>query len=291
MNLLITGGKGSIGSLLAEALIQKGHSVDTFDLVNGQDLLDKTQLDKAIRGKDVAFHLAAVADLNWARDHSRETMDINITGTINVAEACSFSQVPLYYASTCCVYGNQKTHPEDESTNPNPSEIYACTKLAGENIIKGYGLLTGLRYNLMRFATVYGERMRPELGVYVFFKQALKGEPITVHGDGRQTRTFTYIGDLIDGIVKLFESGLFLGAVNLTTEEEVSALYMAKQIKALTKSKSEIIFIPQRPGQTYRESISAAKAKKAFGWQAGTTFQNGLLKTHEWLKQIPRGNL
>lgn len=283
MKVLITGGEGFIGSHLAEKLKRTGNQIELFDLASGKDLRDRNSVDASVEGKDYVFHLAAVADLNWARENPLETMDINIGGTINIANSCAKYKVPLYHASTCCVYGNQQRHPVNEATLPNPAEIYACSKLAGEEIIRGYGLMYGLKFNLMRFATIYGPGMRPALGVYVFFKQALSGSPITIHGNGKQTRTLTYIDDLISGIVALFESGLFIGSVNLSTEEEISANQMAKMIKKLTNSKSKITHIDQRPGQTYRESVDSSKAKNLFGWEAKTTFREGLIKTFRWL--------
>jgi nucleoside-diphosphate-sugar epimerase len=291
MKILATGGAGFIGSHLVNRLKLKGHEVDIFDITSGHDLRNVEQVGVAIKGKDAVFHLAAIADLSWARNHSKETMDINVLGTINVAEGCGKYKVPLYYASTCCVYGNQKKHPSNESTPPNPSEIYAYTKLAGEEVIKGYGELTGLRYNLMRFATIYGEKMRSALGVHIFLRQALKGQPITVHGDGKQTRTLTYIDDLVDGMVMLFESNLFLREINLSTEESISAISMAKRIKKLTKSKSPIVFIPQRPGQTFKEEIDASKAKNKFGWKTKTPFNKGLERTLAWMREIPLNEL
>lgn len=283
--ILVTGGAGFIGKYLVEHLKKEGHQVEIFDLKNGDDLRDHKQVDKAIKGKDVVFHFAAVADLNISRENPRENMDININGTINVADACWRHKALLSYASTCCVYGNQKKHPVDENTLPNPSEIYAHSKLAGEHVILGYAKTCGLEYNIIRFATIYGQGMRPALGVYVFFSQALNDKPITVHGDGRQTRTLTYIDDLTDGIMALFHSGIKNEIVNLTTEEEVSTIQMAKMIKKMTKSKSPIIFIPQRPGQTFREAVSAKKAKKLLGWRAKTSFKEGLEKTYEWFQE------
>lgn len=290
MNILVTGGKGFIGYALVKALQEQDHQVTSFDLQDGQDLLNEQQLDHAIARKDAVFHLAAVADLNWAREHPKETMDINVTGTVNVAQSCVKHKAILFYASTCCVYGNQKKHPVDETFLCNPAEIYACSKLAGENVIRGYHLMYGLQYNFLRFATIYGPEMRPALGVHIFFRQALQGVPLTVHGDGQQTRTLTYIDDLVSGIITVMKKGISGEAINLTTEEEVSALEMAHMITALTGSKSPILHIDQRPGQTFRESISAKKAKVLCGWEAKVSFQQGLKKTYAWMLEELKHN-
>ena len=280
--ILITGGDGFLGQALINRFKKEGHQVESYDLVQGKDLLNREQLEKAIQGKDAVFHLAAVADLNLSKKNPLKNMEINVTGTINVAEACLKNKAILYYASTCCAYGNQKTEPTDEESLPNPTEIYACSKLAGEYVILGYARTCGLKYNIMRLATFYGPGMRPALAVYIFLDQAIKGESITIHGDGSQTRTFTHIDDIVDGMMSLFNSGIENETVNITTEEEVSILDMAKMIKEITKSGSEIVFIPQRPGQILKEEILAQKAKKLFGWQAKTSFREGLEKTYKW---------
>lgn len=284
MNILISGGRGFIGSALAERLKGLGHSVDTYDLVDGQDLLNREQLDKAVAGRDLVYHLAAVADLNWARVHPHETMQINVEACWNVAESCVKHQAKLFYASTCCVYGNQEIHPVTEKTLPNPAEIYACSKLAGEQVIRGFGLMYNLPYNFMRFATIYGPGLRPALGVHIFLGQALRGEPITVHGRGEQTRTLTFIDDLIDGIIAIQNSGIENESWNLTAEREVSAMDMAKVAKEITASDAPIVFVPQRPGQTFKEQVSAQKMKGKTGWMAKTSFEYGMRKTLEWFK-------
>lgn len=286
--VLVTGGDGFLGKNLVKRLKEEGYEVESYDLVRGQDLLNREKLEKAVQGKDAVFHLAAIADLNISREHPLKNMEINVGGTINVAEACWRKGATLYYASTCCVYGNQERHPTDENSLPNPTEIYASSKLAGEYVILGYARTCGLKYNIMRLATFYGPGMRPTLAVYLFFDQAIKGKPITIHGDGTQTRTFTYVDDIVDGILSLFKSGIENEIVNITTEEEISVLEMAKMIKEITNSQSEIIFTPQRPGQIFKEQISAKKAKKLFGWRAKTSFKEGLEKTYKWFLEKDR---
>lgn len=282
--VLVTGGNGFIGKHLVDCLKKEGHQVEIFDIKNGNDICDFKQVDKAIKNKDVAFHLAAVADINWARKHPYETMKINIGGTANIVEACRKYKVFLYYVSTCCVYGSQKKYPIDENVLLNPTEIYAHSKFAGEHIILGYAKMYNFKYNITRLATTYGPGMRPALGVYIFFNQALNNKPITVHGDGRQTRNLTYIDDIIDGMLAVFHSKVKNEIININSEEEVSALKMAKMIKRMTNNQSPIVFIDQRYGQIFREAISAKKAKKLLGWQAKTSFKEGLEKTYEWFK-------
>lgn len=283
MRILVTGSSGFIPSRLMIALLNAGYEVAGFDVREGQDIRNLGSVRTAVGGKDVVFHLAAIADLNRSRVNPLETMDINVKGTWNVAMACQEAGAKLFFASTCCVYGAQSVHPCYEATLPNPNEIYACSKLAGESLIKGFKrTLGGPDYNLIRFATIYGPGTRPALGTHIFMGQALRGEPITVHGDGTQTRTLTYVDDLVEGILMLLDSGYINDVWNLTAEEEISALKMAEDIVALTGSKSKIEFIPQRVGQTFKESISAAKMSDAVGWTAKTPWSDGLKKMLAW---------
>jgi len=280
--ILVTGGQGFIGWKLVTQLRERGNDVEIFDLELGQDLRDIEQVRRAVDSNDVVFHLAAVADLNQARLFPRETMVINVEGTWNIACACRNSGAKLYYASTCCVYGHQEHHPSDEDAMPNPAEMYACSKLAGEYVIKGFHHTYGMEFNSMRFATIYGPGTRCALGTHIFLGQALRGEPITVHGTGEQTRTLTYIGDLVDAIVALYESKQMNSEWNMTATEEISALQMAQDIKKLTGSRSEIVFLPQRVGQTLKESVSNSKMRDLVGWQPRVGWDDGLRRMYEW---------
>ena len=278
--ILVTGGSGFIGTKLVESLRALGNEVSTFSTAQGKDIRNISQVREAIQHKDTVFHLAAIVNLNKLKENPTEAMEINIQGTWNIAEACSRYKAKLYYASTCGVYGNQKQYPITEEAPPNPTEIYTCSKLAGENVIEGFHHTYGLEYIIMRFATIYGEGARPATGIHTLFRQALRNEPITIHGDGKQTRTLTYIDDLISGIIALYKSGKTNGVWNLTTKEEISANQMVKDIKQLTGSKSKVIHTDQRIGQIYKQQISAQKILKDTGWQAKTRWNKGIKNLH-----------
>lgn len=211
-------------------------------------------------------------------------MEVNIKGAYNVAHAAYINQCKINYISTCCVFGNQKEHPETEKTLPNPSELYAASKLAGEYCVLAYNRTYGIKFNILRIPTTYGPGMREALGVYVFLSQALKGKDITVHGSGNQTRTLTYIDDVIDALVSTEKNDIENEILNVSTEETVSASEMAVVIKEITNSNSVITHIDQRPGQTFREQISAEKIRDLIGWKAKTSFRDGILKTYNWMK-------
>ena len=285
MKVLVTGGKGFLGRHLTHELTRRDHDAVSFDIVDGQNLLDTEAVLRAVEGKDVVYHLAAVADLNYAREHPRQTMDINIVGTINVADACERHGVVLNFASTCCVYGNQDEHPVDEKSQPRPTEIYAHSKLAGEHVILGYASQFGLKYNLLRLATFYGEEMRGALAPFIFLEKALHGEPITVHGTGEQTRTFTYVKDIAEAMALVLERGVANEIINLTTEEEISVIDMARMVKEMTNSPSEIVFTADRPGQIHKEEMSAEKARCLLGWKAQTSLADGLKTVKAWMEK------
>lgn len=290
MKILITGDKGFIATKLKEALIVQGHEVVGYDVVDGLDLLNRDMLESYIEKVDVVYHIAAEADLTRMQslDAGYAGVMANVQATHNVAYLCSKYDKWLIYASTVCVYGNQEVHPETEDTTlPNPSELYACSKYAAEWIIKGYTKNFGNPYTILRFATIYGEGMRPALGMHIFISQALNGEPITVHGDGLQDRTLTYIHDLVEGIIAPLNhpEGARNQIFNLTAPQPISALKVAEDVKkAIPESPSEITHIEQRDNQTFHEDFSVMKAKELLGWEARTSWEEGLMRTISWLR-------
>lgn len=232
---------------------------------------------------DYVFHLAAVADVNYAHKNPATTVEVNVTGTYNVAEACLRTNIPLSFASTCCIYGNTPEHPSNEESLCLPTEIYAATKLVGEQILLELHKKHGLNYNLLRFGTCYGPEMRGALAIYIFILQALTGIPLTIHGTGTQTRCLIYIDDLIDGIVKTLDKGVLNETLNIATEEELSVLQMADIILEKTgQPKDAVSFVPDRSGQMMRELIDMSKAEKLLGWTPKTEFREGIEKTLEW---------
>lgn len=285
MKILITGSRGFIGSAFKERLRAEGYQVVEFDLQTGHDVHDPDQLRQALEDCAVAYHFAAMSDLNQAEEDPQGCLRSNISGTRNVAEICSECGCLLNYISTSCVYGNQSVYPVTEASVPDPTEIYADSKLSGEKCVLEVHAATGLKYNILRIATVYGPGMRDALVIKIFFDRARAGLPLEVHGHGKQTCSMTYIDDLIDGLLLVKQKGLVNETINLTTEEEVSVNDIADRIIRLTASRSPVIFVPDRKGQIYKRSFDAGKAKERLGWQAKTSLQEGLRKTHAWIQR------
>lgn len=277
LKILVTGHKGFIGNYLYKKLLELGYEVYGFDIVEGDDLLNFSKVEGIIKKVDIVYHIAAQADLNdMARDFdkAKSGLDINITATQNISLLCSKYNKWLIFASTLCVYGNIKKVADEDNILPNPSEIYACSKYASEWIIKGFNKSFGLEYTILRFATIYGVGMRPALGAQIFINQALKGDDVTVHGNGQQTRTLTYVEDLVDGCVRVLKNKdrALNQTINLSTSTPVSALRMAKDVQTIIKSKSNIVHIEQRKNQTLHERVSVSKAKELLKWETKTSW-------------------
>ena len=288
MKILVTGGKGAIGTWLAQKLTHVGHEAFSYDIVDGQDLFDLPTLELAVKNVDVVYHAAAEANMNNMRalDGARAGVLCNVGSTDNIAYLCAKHHKWLIFLSTLCIYGDVVEHPlREDTTFPNPSEIYAASKYAAEWVIRGYGINFNLQHTILRIATVYGPGCRPELGAHHLLRQALKGEPITVHGDGSQVRTLTYIDDVIDGIVApLGHRCEAKGQIfNVTSTEQISAIDMARQIKKLTASTSEIVFVPQRQYNMQAEDPDVSNAKHLLQWESKTPFSEGLRLTLAWM--------
>jgi nucleoside-diphosphate-sugar epimerase len=297
-------GEGFIGSKLATRLTELGYQVSIADIKYGQDITNKGVIDEVIRkfpGQKIIL-MAAIANLNDFEKNPELGMDVNVLGVVNVSLACHAYKKRLYYISTCCVYGNTPDLPSTEQARPEPSEVYAAAKLAGEWIIKGLNKSYDMEYVILRIATCYGPGMRNALAPAVFINQIKRNEPITIHGDGKQTRTLTYIDDEVEGIAQVIKSDVVNDTFNISTEEEISVTYMSSVIREeMGVPDHPVVKIADRKGQTFTEQISTGKMRdvriwkgryapnpmkvNGLGWVAKTSFREGIRKTLEWMKE------
>ena len=285
MKIICTGGTGFLGKRLCRKLKDHDHEIMSYDIVDGYDILNTLQLEEAFDNfkPDAIIHLAACADLNIFAKKPEISYKINVIGTKNILKLCDEKNVRLLFASTCCCYGNNDTHPTDEDSPTCPTEPYAKSKKESEYDITKSVAANGNNHCCMRLATFYGPEMRDALAPAVFLDKAHKNETIEIHGNGQQTRTMTYVDDIVNGIVTITESDKKYLIVNITTEETVSVLDMVKYAKEITQNDTRVVHVKDRDGQIYKEVI-LSKRLQSMGWRPQTTFYDGMIKSYDYYK-------
>ncbi|MCB9706162.1 MAG: sugar nucleotide-binding protein [Myxococcales bacterium] len=278
--VVVTGARGFVGSEVIRQLAGAGRQAIPFDLRDGLDICSEADLLEVIREGDDVVHLAAYADLYRARERPVEATRVNVVGTSCVAEVTRRRGGRLILGSTLCVYGNQPTYPTREDAAPNPSEIYAQTKLAAEQVVRGMVDSLGLRAVIVRFPGVYGPGMRGALAVACFMRAAREGGVLEIHGDGLQTRTPMHVSDVARGLLALLQRPEIDGVINLAAPEEISALELARRIISLAGAGT-IRHGPQRTPQTLRELADGSRAA-AVGWTPSIGLSEGLASTWKW---------
>jgi len=304
--ILITGGAGFIGSHLCEKLLEEGNEVICVDNFftgskeNIKHLLGNPYFE--VLRHDITFPLYVEVDeiYNLACPASPihyqfdpvQTTKTSVMGAINMLGLAKRLKIRILQASTSEVYGDPTVHPQKEDYwgNVNPIGPRACYdegKRCAETLFFDYYRQHNLDIKVVRIFNTYGPRMLPNDGRVVsnFIVQALKGEDITVYGDGSQTRSFCYIDDMVDGIIKMMNSPKgFTGPVNLGNPSEFSILELAQMILKLTKSKSKIVFKPLPQDDPKQRQPDITLAKSRLNWEPKVPLQEGLIKTIEYFK-------
>jgi len=297
--ILITGGAGFIGSHLCDYLIKKGNYVICVDnLFSGSKdnirhllshpcfkFIHHDITDPLFIEVDQIFHLACPASPIYYQYNPIKTIKTNVMGTINMLGLAKRVGARILLSSTSEVYGNPKVHPQKEeywgNVNPiGPRSCYDEGKRVAETLMMDYHRQNNVDIRIVRIFNTYGPRMALDDGRVIsnFIVQALKGEPITVYGDGGQTRSFCYVSDLIEGLIKAMESDL-IGPVNLGNPNEIKIIELAKIILKLTNSKSEIVFRPLPPDDPIRRCPDITLARKRLNWQPIVPLEEGLKET------------
>jgi len=297
--ILITGGAGFIGSHLCDYLIKKGNDVICVDnLFSGSKdnirhllshpcfkFIHHDITDPLFIEVDQIFHLACPASPVHYQYNPIKTIKTNVMGTINMLGLAKRVGARILLSSTSEVYGNPKVHPQKEeywgNVNPiGPRSCYDEGKRVAETLMMDYHRQNNVDIRIVRIFNTYGPRMALDDGRVIsnFIVQALKGEPITVYGDGGQTRSFCYVSDLIEGLIKAMESDL-IGPVNLGNPNEIKIIELAKTILKLTNSKSEIVFKPLPPDDPIRRCPDITLARKRLNWQPIVPLEEGLKET------------
>jgi UDP-glucose 4-epimerase len=304
MKYLVTGGAGFIGSHLCERLLEKGEVVclDNFDpyyspqakrknieplikhpdfeLVEG-NILDRELLGRLFADVDYVFHNAAQAGVRASVENPLKTHEVNATGTLNLLEAAADSGVrKVINASSSSVYGKVSYLPFDEDHPNVPISPYGASKLVAEHYCRVFSELHGLETVSLRYFTVFGPRMRPDLAINIFTGKALNNEPIEVFGDGEKTRDFTFIDNIIDANLRVIERGS--GVYNIGGGERISINELAKRIVAIVGSESKIIYSDSVKGDAEHTWSDVSKARRDIGYEPGIGLDQGLERYVEW---------
>ena len=307
--ILVTGGAGFIGSHLCAALLEQGHEVLCVDnyytgrRTNIEPLLGNRHFE-ALR-HDITFPLYVEVDeiYNLACPASPvhyqfdpvQTLKTSVHGAINMLGLAKRTRAKILQASTSEVYGDPETHPQPESywghVNPlGPRACYDEGKRAAETLFGDYRRQHDLRVKIARIFNTYGPRMLPDDGrvVSTFIVQALAGEPLTVFGDGRQTRSFCYVDELVDGLIRLMASADdFVGPVNLGNPREFTIAELAERVIALTGAKSTIVNKPLPIDDPRRRQPDISLAERVLGWKPTVALDDGLSRTVAYFKSKP----
>jgi UDP-glucuronate decarboxylase len=306
--ILVTGGAGFLGSHLSERLVDQGHDVICLDnfftsqKTNVAHLIARPNFE--LVRHDVAqpislevdeiYNLACPAAPGHYQFNPIKTMKTSVLGAIHTLGIAKRCRAKILQASTSEVYGDPEVHPQREdyrgAVKPvGPRACYDEGKRAAETLFMDYHRMHNLNIRLVRIFNTYGPRMHPFDGRVVsnFIRQALRGEDITIFGDGSQTRSFCYRDDLVEGMIRMMNGpDEFVGPVNLGNQGEFTILELAKQVIALTDSKAKIVHRPLPQDDPTRRQPDITLAKKMLGWEPKVPLREGLEKTIAWFRSI-----
>jgi UDP-glucuronate decarboxylase len=306
--ILVTGGAGFLGSHLCERLLREGNEVVCLDnYFTGQKQnvvhLLSNPFFELIRHDvtmpffievDEIYNLACPASPIHYQYNAIKTVKTSVMGAINMLGLAKRIKARILQASTSEVYGDPEVHPQVESYwgHVNPIGIRSCYdegKRIAETLFVNYHQQNNVRIKIMRIFNTYGPRMHPNDGRVVsnFIVQALRGQDITMYGDGSQSRSFCYVDDLLEGMTRLMNSREdFTGPVNIGNPNEFTMLELAEKVIRLTGSKSKIIFMPLPADDPTQRQPDISLAKKELGWEPKIMLDEGLVKTIDYFKSI-----
>ncbi len=310
MRILVTGGAGFIGSHLCRRLIDEGHYVICLDNLftgtkeNVKDLLEKSNFELMIQDVtqpitleniDQIYNLACPASPIHYQYNPVKTVETNVIGAINVLNLAKRTNACVLQASTSEVYGDPIVHPQKEEYwgNVNPIGIRSCYdegKRAAETLFFDYHRQYGVNIKVARIFNTYGPNMQKNDGRVVsnFIVQALEGKNITIYGDGTQTRSFCFVSDLVEGIVRLMNSDKSIkGPVNIGNPSEFTVKQLAEMIIEMTNSKSMIVYKPLPEDDPKKRKPDITLAKRVLNWSPSVELYYGLEKTIKYFEEYP----
>jgi len=304
LKILVTGGAGFIGSHIVDALIEKGHKVVVLDDLSSGSVKNLPRKIRFIKldvrsnnlgtlfleeNFDAVYHLAAQMDVRKSVADPKFDASVNIIGGLNLLECCAKYDVKkVIFASTGgAIYGEQDYFPADEKHPLRPLSPYGVAKLSFEQYLFYYKEIYGIDYISLRFANIYGPRQNPhgEAGVVaIFTTKFLNGEEPVINGDGKQTRDYVYVGDIVDANIRALDypgTGIF----NLGTGIESDVNILFRQLRDLTGTECEEVHGPAKKGEQLRSVLDNALAKDVLGWEPKISLEQGLRETVEYFKK------
>lgn len=318
MNILVTGAAGFIGSHLCERLLSQGHIVvglDNFDpyydfhtkrgnlarlshpnfMFYQADICDRAALQTIFAARtfagqtfDRVVHLAARAGVRPSIEEPALYCDVNITGTTNIFECARLSNTPVVFASSSSVYGGSTRVPyREDDPCLGPISPYAATKRAGELMAFTFGHLFQLPIVALRFFTVYGPRQRPDMAIAKFTKRVLDGKPITLFGDGTSARDYTFVRDIVSGVVSATERAPQLGGeiINLGNSQTVELRRLIEVIEDATGKTAQIEWQADQPGDVPLTFADISRAQKLLDYAPQTKIEDGVREVVRWMHE------
>jgi len=305
--VLVTGGAGFVGSFLCDRLIDEGHEVIAIDNFftgskeNLSQLSDETNFElirhdivkPILLEVDWIFNLACPASPIHYQYNPVKTVKTNVMGTLNMLGLAKRVKARILQASTSEVYGDPQVHPQPESYfgNVNPIGLRSCYdegKRVAETLIMDYHRQSQVDVKIVRIFNTYGPRMHPEDGRVVsnFIVAALKGEPLTIHGDGLQSRSFCYVTELVDAMCRMMNTENFTGPVNTGNPGEFTMIELAETVLKMTNSSSKLVKVEARPDDPGRRRPDITLAKEKLGWEPEIKLKEGLKPTIEYFDEL-----
>jgi dTDP-glucose 4,6-dehydratase len=306
--VVITGGAGFVGSHLCDALMARGNDVVAVDSLitgrrqnvahlDGEPRFTFVECDVSVElpvtgPVDAVMHFASPASPSEYLAHPFETLDAGSLGTRKALELARVNGARFVLASTSEVYGEPLEHPQRESYWGNvnaigPRAVYDEAKRFAETMTMTYHRELGLDVGIVRIFNTYGPRLRPADGRVIsnFLVQAMDRRPLTVYGEGRQTRSYCFVDDEVSGIVALLDASGFVGPVNVGNPDEFTVLELAQLVLEVTESDSELVFEPLPTDDPTRRRPDITLARERLGWEPKVSLRDGLVRTHEWYQK------